>query len=54
MPRWAQDADFLWTEWAMTGTTADGDPRRAGGVALLTVEDDRVAAARFHLGQVTD
>jgi ketosteroid isomerase-like protein len=52
--RWARDADFIWSEWEMTGTTAAGDPHRAGGVALITVEGDRVAATRFYLDQVTD
>lgn len=52
--RWAEDADFLWTEWEMTGATADGAAYRAAGVALLTVEGDRVAAARFYLEHVTD
>jgi ketosteroid isomerase-like protein len=51
--RWARDADFIWSEWEMTGTAGAGDAYRAGGVALLTVEDDRVAAARFYLDQVT-
>jgi ketosteroid isomerase-like protein len=37
----------------MTGTTPAGDHHRAGGVASITVEDDRVATARFYLDQVT-
>lgn len=52
--RWVQAEEFLWTEWEMTGTTAAGAPYRAGGVALITVEDEHVSAARFYLDQVTD
>lgn len=52
--RWAVDADSTWSEWDMTGITADGTPHRAGGVAVLTVEGNRVAAARSYLDLVTD
>ena len=44
----------IWSEWEMVGTTLDGAAHRAGGVAILTVEGDRVAAARFYLDAAGD
>ena len=38
----------------MTGTTTDGANFRTGGVAILRVEDDRFAWARFYLDPVDD
>ena len=52
--RSVEDGDTLWSEWEMTGTTTDGVNFRAGGVAILSVEDDRFAWARFYLDPVDD
>ena len=38
----------------MIGTTIDGVDFRAGGVAILRVEDDRFTWARFYLDPVDD
>jgi ketosteroid isomerase-like protein len=50
--RSVEDGDTLWSEWEMTGTTTDGVDFRVGGVAILGVEDDRFAWARFYLDPV--
>lgn len=52
--RWAPASEVgtIWSEWEMVGTTVDGAPHRAGGVAILTVSDDRVATSRFYLDSV--
>jgi ketosteroid isomerase-like protein len=50
--RSVEDGDTLWSEWEMTGTTTDGVAFRVGGVAILGVEDDRFAWARFYLDSV--
>jgi ketosteroid isomerase-like protein len=50
--RSVEDGDTLWSEWEMTGTTTDGAAFRVGGVAILGVEDDRFAWARFYLDPV--
>ena len=52
--RSVEDGDTLWSEWEMTGTTTDGVNFRAGGVAILGVEDDRFPWARFYLDPVDD
>ena len=51
--RWVEDGDTLWSEWEMTGTTTGGVDFRAVGVAILGVEDDRFAGARFYLDPST-
>jgi ketosteroid isomerase-like protein len=50
--RSVEDGDTLWSEWEMTGTTTGGVAFRFGGVAILGVEDDRFAWARFYLDPV--
>jgi ketosteroid isomerase-like protein len=50
--RSVEDGDTLWSEWEMIGTTTDGADFRVGGVAILRVEDDRFAWARFYLDPV--
>jgi SnoaL-like domain len=52
--RSVEDGDTLWSEWEMTGTSTDGGDFRAGGVAILGVEDDRLAWARIYLDPVDD
>jgi hypothetical protein len=44
----------VWSEWEMTGTTTEGVDFRTGGVAILRIEDDRFAWARFYLDPVDD
>lgn len=50
--RSVEDGDKVWSEWEMTGTTTDGVDFRTAGVAILGVEDDRFAWARFYLDPV--
>lgn len=52
--RSVEDGDTLWSEWEMTGTATDGVDFCAVGVAILGVEDDRFAWARFYLDPVDD
>jgi ketosteroid isomerase-like protein len=52
--RSAQDGGLLWSEWEMTGSAVDGVGYLARGVAILRVEDDQVAWARFYLDPVSD
>ena len=52
--RSVEDGDTVWSEWEMTGTTTEGVDFRTGGVAILRVEDDRFAWARFYLDPVDD
>jgi ketosteroid isomerase-like protein len=52
--RSADDGDLLWSEWEMTGTTVAGPGYLARGVAILRVEDDQVAWARFYLDPVEE
>ena len=50
--RSVEDGDSVWSEWDMAGTTAEGVDFRAAGVAILRVEGDRFAWARFYLDPV--
>ena len=50
--RSVEDRDTVWSEWEMTGTSTDGVNFRNGGVAILGVEDNRFALARFYLDPV--
>jgi ketosteroid isomerase-like protein len=52
--RSVEDGDALWSEWEMTGITTDGVNFCTVGVAILGVEDDRFAWARFYLDPVDD
>ncbi|MBD1591570.1 nuclear transport factor 2 family protein [Arthrobacter sp. S1_S22] len=45
-------AGRIWLEWSNRGTRADGSVQRAAGVSILTVRDDRIAAAQFYLEPV--
>jgi len=42
----------IWLEWSNRGTRPDGSIQLAAGVSILTVRDDRIAAARFYLEPV--
>jgi ketosteroid isomerase-like protein len=42
----------VWMEWSNRGTRPDGSVMRSAGVSILTVRDDRIAAARFYLEPV--
>jgi ketosteroid isomerase-like protein len=42
----------VWMEWSNRGTRPDGSVTRSAGVAILTVRDDRIAAAHFYLEPV--
>ena len=42
----------VWMEWSNVGTRADGSVTSSAGVAIFTVRDDRIAAARFYLEPV--
>ena len=42
----------IWLEWSNSGTRPDGSVQRAAGVSILTVRDDRIAAAHFYLEPV--
>ena len=50
--RSVEDGDTSWSEWEMTGSTTDGADFRIGGVAILGVENNRFAWARFYLDPV--
>ena len=52
--RSVEDGYTLWSEWEMIGTTTDSVNYRTGGVAILRVQDDRFAWARFYLDPVDD
>jgi ketosteroid isomerase-like protein len=39
----------VWMEWSNRGTRPDGSVMRSAGVSILTVRDDRIAAAQFYL-----
>ncbi len=39
----------VWMEWSNRGTRPDGSVQRAAGVSILTVRDDKIAAAQFYL-----
>jgi ketosteroid isomerase-like protein len=47
--RSVENGDTLWSEWELTGVDF-----RVGGVAIMRVEDDRFAWARFYLDPVDD
>ena len=42
----------VWLEWSNSGTRPDGSVQRAAGVSILTVRNDRIAAAQFYLEPV--
>jgi ketosteroid isomerase-like protein len=42
----------VWMEWSNRGTRPDGSVTRSAGVSILTVRDDRIAAAHFYLEPV--
>lgn len=42
----------IWVEWSNRATRPDGSVQRAAGVSILTVRDDRIAAAQFYLEPV--
>ncbi|MET3719273.1 MULTISPECIES: nuclear transport factor 2 family protein [unclassified Arthrobacter] len=42
----------VWMEWSNRGTRPDGSVTRSAGVAVLTVREDRIAAAHFYLEPV--
>ena len=42
----------IWMEWSNRGTRPDGVVQHAAGVSILTVRDDRIAAAQFYLEPV--
>ena len=42
----------VWMEWSNRGTRPDGSVQRAVGVSILTVRDDKIAAAQFYLEPV--
>ncbi|MDI3195665.1 nuclear transport factor 2 family protein [Pseudarthrobacter sp. AL07] len=44
----------VWLEWSNCGTRPDGSVQRAAGVSILTVRDDKIAAAQFYLEPVDD
>lgn len=42
----------VWMEWSTQGTRPDGSTTASAGVAILTVRDDDIVAARFYLEPV--
>jgi ketosteroid isomerase-like protein len=42
----------VWMEWGNRGTRRDGSVTSSAGVAILTIRDDRIAAAHFYLEPV--
>ena len=42
----------VWMEWSNRGTRPDGSVTSSAGVAILTVRDNRIAAAHFYLEPV--
>ena len=48
------ESALTWSEWEMTGSTANGDPIAFRGVVISTARDGRIAATRFYLDEVVD
>ena len=42
----------VWVEWASAGTRRDGITIELAGVAIFSLREDRISAARFHLEPV--
>ncbi len=45
----AVDGDAVWSEWAMSGTRADGSAHRMAGVIIFGVSGPEISSARFYL-----
>jgi len=54
IPRSAVDGDTLWTEWDISGTRRDGAAFLMRGVAILGIEGNAIASARFYLEPVEE
>jgi ketosteroid isomerase-like protein len=54
VPRSAVDGDTLWTEWDIRGTRRDGAAFLMRGVAILDIEGNAIASARFYLDSVEE
>ncbi len=50
--RRVDDGDTTWSEWAWSGTHADGQPFEARGVALFRIVEESIVAARLYIEDV--
>ena len=52
--RSCHDESGMWSEWEMSGTSAEGIPSVSAGVVIfLSVVDERIAQTRFYLDAVS-
>ena len=52
--RAAEEGEFVWTEWDMSGTRTDGGPFAMRGVVIFGIAGDVVSSARFYLEPIEE